>query len=70
MSRIPLQLKQNRLNHGKIKITNQLENVGGQEGETILVTERLIIHVCGESRRKHGAVIRIAALKSTRIIFY
>ena len=46
----------------KIKIANQLENVGGWEGETILVKERLTIHVCGESRRKHVAVIRITPL--------
>ena len=42
----------------KIKISNQLANVGGREGETILVTERLIIYVCGESRRKHGSSTR------------
>ena len=30
--------------------------------------DRFIIHVCGQSRRKHGAVIRIAALKGNRII--
>ena len=34
----------------------------GELYKVILVTERLIIHVCGQSRRKHGAVIRIAAL--------
>ena len=47
----------------KIKISYQVANVGGWEGETILVTEHLIIYVCGESRRKHGAVIRITAPK-------
>ena len=36
----------------------------------MLVIECLIIHECGESRRKHGAVIRITALKSNRIISY
>ena len=42
----------------KIKISNQLANVDGREGETVLVIECLIIYVCGESRRKHGASIR------------
>ena len=37
---------------------------------SILETERLIIHVCGQSRHKHGAVIRIAGLKGNRIISY
>ena len=35
-----------------------------------LVTERLIIHVCGESLRQPGAVIGITALKGNRIISY
>ena len=48
----------------------RLQNVGGREGKTVLVTERLIIHVCGQSRHKHGAVTRIAALKGKRIISY
>ena len=42
----------------KIKISNQLANVDGREGETVLVIECLIIYMCGESRRKHGASIR------------
>ena len=36
----------------------------------ILVTEGLIIHVSAESRHKHGALIRISALKGNRIISY
>ena len=52
----------------KIKISNQLANVGGRKGETIVVIECLIINVCGESRWKNGAVIRITALKGKRII--
>ena len=32
---------------------------GGQEARSFLVTKGLIIHVCGQPRRKHGAVIRI-----------
>lgn len=53
----------------KINISNQLANDGGREGETILVIEHHIVHVCGESRCKHGTVIRITALKGNRIIF-
>ena len=49
---------------------SRLQNVGGQGGRSILVRERLIIHVCGQSRRIHGAVIRIAALKGNIIISY
>ena len=48
----------------------RLQNVGSREGRSILITERLIIHVCGQPRRKHGAFIQIAALKSNRIISY
>ena len=52
----------------KIKISNQLANVGGREGETILVAERLIIHSSGESRGKHGTVLSITTLRGDRII--
>ena len=45
-----------------------LQNVGSREGKTILVTERAIIHVCGQSTRKHGAVIRITTLMGNSII--
>ena len=31
--------------------------------------QRLIIHVCAQSRRKHGTIIRIAVLMGNRIIF-
>ena len=48
----------------------RLQNVGALEGRSILVTERLVIPVCGQSRLKHGAVIRIAGLKGNRIISY
>ena len=46
------------------------QNVGSREGRSILITKRLIIHVCGQPRRKHGAFIQTAALKSNRIISY
>ena len=49
----------------------RLQNVGGgREGRSIIATERLVIPVCGQSRRKHGAVIRIAGLKGNIIISY
>ena len=57
------ELKQiSRLNDGK--------NKDFKSTSKCLVTERLIIHVCGGSRRKHGAAIRITALKGNRIISY
>ena len=36
------------------------------------IRERLIIHVCGgnKRKRKHGAVVRITALKGNTIISY
>ena len=64
------QLARTSLNMEQIKIWNQLADVGGREGETILVTERLIIHSSGESRGKHGAVISITTLKGDRIISF
>ena len=54
----------------KIKILNQLANVGGRKGETIVVIECLIINVGSESRWKNGAGIRITALKGKTIISY
>ena len=48
----------------------RLQNVGSREGRSILVTERLIIHVCAQPRRKHGAFMQIAALRSNIIISY
>lgn len=55
------ELKQiTRLNDGK--------NKDFKSTSKCLVTERL--HVCGGSRRKHGAAIRITALKDNRIISY
>ena len=58
------------LTMAKVTMSNQLANVCGLEGETILVIGYLITHVCGESRRKHGADIRITALRGKRIISY
>ena len=59
---MPLKLKQIRLYQDK--------NKDFKSTSKCLVTERLIIHVCGGSRRKYGAVIRITALKGNRNICY
>ena len=64
------QLARTFLTMEKIKIWNQRANVGDREGETIQVTEHLIVHVSGESRWKHGAVISITTLKGDRIISF
>ena len=45
-------------NHGK--------NKDFKSTSECLVTERLLIHVCGASWRKHGAVIGITTLKGNR----
>ena len=49
---------------------DRLQNVHSWEERSILVTERLVIHLCGQSRRKHVAVIIMAALMGNRIISY
>ena len=59
---MPIELKQIRLNHGK--------NKDFKSTSKFLVTERLIIHGCRGSRRKHGAVIRITTLEGNSIISY
>ena len=57
-----LELKQIRLKYGK--------NRDFKSTSKCLVTERVIIHVCAESRRKHCVIIKITALKGNRTISY